>query len=97
MQNVAKREIPDWLELNQGEFKGRVKYLPERNHVTLPIEPETCAGQRNSMQRPWGVVSTFVLFGNKADNDPEKSCWIFLSDALDCCPPIYLEDIVKLS
>ena len=38
MQNVQKREVPDWLELNQAEFKGKIKYLPERNHVTLPIE-----------------------------------------------------------
>ena len=38
MQNVQKREVPDWLELNQGEFKGKIKCLPERNHVTLPIE-----------------------------------------------------------
>jgi small subunit ribosomal protein S4 len=38
MENVKKREIPDWLEVNQAEFKGRVKYLPERNHVTVPIE-----------------------------------------------------------
>lgn len=38
MQNVQKREIPDWLEMNAGEFKGKVKYLPERNHITLPIE-----------------------------------------------------------
>jgi small subunit ribosomal protein S4 len=38
MANVLKREIPDWLEVNQAEFKGKIKYLPERNHVTLPIE-----------------------------------------------------------
>lgn len=38
LENVKKREIPDWLELNASEFKGKVKYLPERNHVTLPIE-----------------------------------------------------------
>lgn len=38
MENVKKREVPDWLELNQAEFKGKLKYLPERNHVTLPIE-----------------------------------------------------------
>jgi small subunit ribosomal protein S4 len=37
-ENVKKREIPDWLELNAAEFKGRVKYLPERNQITLPIE-----------------------------------------------------------
>ena len=38
MENVKKREVPDWLELNPAEFKGRVKYLPERNQITLPIE-----------------------------------------------------------
>lgn len=38
LENVKKREIPDWLELNAAEFKGKVKFLPERNHVTLPIE-----------------------------------------------------------
>ncbi len=38
LENVGKREIPDWLELNKTEFKGTVKYLPERNHITLPVE-----------------------------------------------------------
>lgn len=38
LENVQKREIPDWLELNKTEFKGTVKYLPERNHITLPVE-----------------------------------------------------------
>jgi small subunit ribosomal protein S4 len=38
IENAKKREIPDWLEFNPGDFKGKVKYLPERNHVTLPIE-----------------------------------------------------------
>ncbi|MFM8270119.1 MAG: 30S ribosomal protein S4 [Pseudomonadota bacterium] len=38
LENVKKREVPDWLELNAAEFKGRVKYLPERGQVTLPIE-----------------------------------------------------------
>jgi small subunit ribosomal protein S4 len=38
LENVKKREIPDWLELNAAEFKGRVKYLPERGQITLPIE-----------------------------------------------------------
>jgi len=38
MENAKKREIPDWVELNPAEFKGRVKYLPERSNVTLPIE-----------------------------------------------------------
>lgn len=38
MENSKKREIPDWVEINAAEFKGKVKYLPERNHVTLPVE-----------------------------------------------------------
>lgn len=38
MENVKKREIPDWLELNPAEFKGKVKYLPERQQITLPVE-----------------------------------------------------------
>jgi len=38
MGNIVKREVPDWLELNQAAFNGKIKYLPERNHVTLPIE-----------------------------------------------------------
>lgn len=38
IENAKKREIPDWIEANPAEFKGRIKYLPERNHVTLPIE-----------------------------------------------------------
>ena len=38
IENAKKREIPDWLEVNGAEFKGRIKYLPERNHITLPVE-----------------------------------------------------------
>jgi len=38
MENVKKREIPDWLELIPSDFKGKIKFLPERHHVTLPIE-----------------------------------------------------------
>lgn len=38
MENVKKREIPDWVEVNPSTFTGRVKYLPERNQITLPIE-----------------------------------------------------------
>ena len=38
LDSAKRRESPDWLELNAAEFKGRVKHLPERNQVTLPIE-----------------------------------------------------------
>ena len=40
MEDVKKHEIPDWLEQIPGEFKGRVKYLPERQQITLPIEEQ---------------------------------------------------------
>jgi small subunit ribosomal protein S4 len=35
MENSKKREIPDWVEMNPAEFKGKVKYLPERNQAQL--------------------------------------------------------------
>lgn len=38
LENIQKREVPDWLELNAAEFKGKVKAAPERTHITLPIE-----------------------------------------------------------
>lgn len=38
LENVKKREIPDWLEFDAQEYKGKIKYLPERTHVPLPIE-----------------------------------------------------------
>ncbi len=38
MENVKKREIPDWLETMPADFKGKIKFLPERHHVTLPID-----------------------------------------------------------
>jgi len=37
------------------------------------------------------------LFRENADNDAEIGCWVFLTHALDCCPPICFEIIVKLS
>jgi small subunit ribosomal protein S4 len=38
MADVKKREIPDWLGYVAAEFKGKVKYLPERHQITVPIE-----------------------------------------------------------
>jgi hypothetical protein len=37
------------------------------------------------------------LFRKNADNDAEIGCWVFLTHAFNCCLPIYLEVIVKLS
>lgn len=38
IENSKKREIPDWVEVAAAEFKARVKYIPERTQITLPIE-----------------------------------------------------------
>ena len=38
LENVKKREIPEWLELSPSDFRGAVRFLPERNHITLPVE-----------------------------------------------------------
>lgn len=40
MEEVKKREIPDWLEAVPAEFKGKIKYAPERQQITLPIEEQ---------------------------------------------------------
>lgn len=34
---VARRGIPQWLELDASNYKGRVKALPEREDITFPI------------------------------------------------------------
>ncbi len=34
---VARRGVPQWLELDSENFKGQVKALPEREDITFPI------------------------------------------------------------
>lgn len=38
IENVKRREIPGWLEADHGAFKGTVKDVPSREHITLPVE-----------------------------------------------------------
>lgn len=38
VENVKRREIPGWLEADHGAFKGTIKDVPSREHVTLPVE-----------------------------------------------------------
>jgi len=40
LQAVARRGVPPWLELDQENFKGTVKSLPERQDVTMPIQEQ---------------------------------------------------------
>jgi len=37
---VERRGVPQWLELNKDAFQGRVKALPARENVTLPIREQ---------------------------------------------------------
>jgi small subunit ribosomal protein S4 len=37
---VDRRGVPQWLELNKDAFQGRVKSLPAREDVTLPIREQ---------------------------------------------------------
>ncbi len=37
---VERRGVPQWLELNKDGFQGRVKTLPARDNVTLPIREQ---------------------------------------------------------
>ncbi len=37
---LARRGSPDWLEINDQEFKGTVKTLPAREDITFPINEQ---------------------------------------------------------
>jgi small subunit ribosomal protein S4 len=40
LQNVEKRGVPQWLELDAAKFAGVVKALPNREELTLPIQEQ---------------------------------------------------------
>ena len=40
MGAVERRGVPQWLELHKDTFQGRVKSLPARDNVTLPIREQ---------------------------------------------------------
>jgi len=40
LEAVARRAVPDWLELDAENKKGTVKSLPERSHITMPIQEQ---------------------------------------------------------
>ncbi len=39
-ESVARRGVPEWLELDFDAFKGSVKAMPERGHITMPIQEQ---------------------------------------------------------
>ena len=38
LEGVARRGVPQWLELDKDELKGQVKALPHREDITIPIQ-----------------------------------------------------------
>lgn len=40
METVARRGVPQWLELDKDNFRGVVKTLPSREELTMPIQEQ---------------------------------------------------------
>lgn len=40
LESVARRGIPQWLELDKANLRGTIKNLPSREDVTMPIEEQ---------------------------------------------------------
>jgi small subunit ribosomal protein S4 len=40
MEAVARRGVPQWLELEKGQFAGTVKSVPNREDLTMPIQEQ---------------------------------------------------------
>lgn len=40
LQNVEKRGVPNWLELDGGKLTGMVKAMPTRDDITMPIQEQ---------------------------------------------------------
>jgi small subunit ribosomal protein S4 len=38
LEGVARRGVPQWLELDKEQMKGSVKGLPAREEITIPIQ-----------------------------------------------------------
>jgi small subunit ribosomal protein S4 len=38
LEGVARRGVPQWLELDKEQLKGSVKALPTREDITIPIQ-----------------------------------------------------------
>jgi len=40
LEAVVRHGVPSWLELDQDKFTGKVKALPERQEITMPIQEQ---------------------------------------------------------
>jgi len=37
---IARKGVPEWLELDEDKLQGTVKTMPERGHITTPIQEQ---------------------------------------------------------
>jgi small subunit ribosomal protein S4 len=37
MEGAQRRGVPEWIELDQDGFSGKIRHLPARNDITTPI------------------------------------------------------------
>ena len=40
LEAVARRGVPSWLDLDQTNFKGTIKTMPDRQEITMPIQEQ---------------------------------------------------------
>lgn len=40
METVVRRGIPNWMEVEKGNFRGHLKSLPNREDLTMPIQEQ---------------------------------------------------------
>ena len=40
IETVARRGVPQWLELDKENFKGTVKILPAREDLVMPVQEQ---------------------------------------------------------
>jgi small subunit ribosomal protein S4 len=40
METVARRGVPQWLELDKGNCQGTVKMLPAREDLMMPVQEQ---------------------------------------------------------
>ena len=40
LEGAARRGVPSWLELDQNNFQGTVKAMPNREEITMPIQEQ---------------------------------------------------------
>jgi small subunit ribosomal protein S4 len=38
LEGVARRGVPQWLELDKDQMRGNVKSMPTREEITIPIQ-----------------------------------------------------------